>query len=154
MGGYPLRQLVESAQTAWQAPWADTSSAKVLDTSTNTMDNSPEVSKDQPNTLKQLRDFLNLSQTELAFLLGCSQRKVSRGENGSQVLLTLKEAKRLDRLMRVVFRKDIQSLPDELTALETLEFLQEIDRDEARELVASLVNIDPLANIQKANGTA
>ena len=75
--------------------------------------------------LKQLRDALGgISQEALSRLIGCSAKKIWRGENGIEITWTTAEAKRLDALLEERFDKTIRDLPDSLKSSEPIPFLQ------------------------------
>ncbi|MEO0537669.1 MAG: helix-turn-helix transcriptional regulator [Cyanobacteria bacterium P01_A01_bin.123] len=77
----------------------------------------PSDQKDQAETppLKQIREALNLSQEKFARFIGCSAKKISRGENGGNVLWTMAEAKALDKFMQKEFGLTIHDLPDDMS---------------------------------------
>lgn len=76
--------------------------------------------------LKQLRAALGgISQENLARLIGCSIRKIQRGENGTETTWTTEEAQNLDKLLEDNFGVDINSLPRRLSSTEPVPFLQE-----------------------------
>lgn len=49
--------------------------------------------------LKEIRDFLELSQDEFAHLIGSTKSTISRRENGSRPLLSLGEFVKLDNAL-------------------------------------------------------
>ena len=74
--------------------------------------------------LKQLREALGgISQEALAKQIGCSVRKIWRGENGTEPTWTTSEAKRLNSLLQENFEASLMDLPDSLKAAAPLPFL-------------------------------
>ncbi|NEZ60149.1 XRE family transcriptional regulator [Leptolyngbyaceae cyanobacterium CCMR0081] len=63
--------------------------------------------------MKRLREALGLSQERFARLIGCSAKKISRSESGSEITFTIPEIKNLDLLLKEHFGVDIHALPDD-----------------------------------------
>ncbi|MEL6229583.1 MAG: helix-turn-helix domain-containing protein [Cyanobacteria bacterium J06627_3] len=63
--------------------------------------------------MKRLREALGLSQERFARLIGCSAKKISRSESGSEITFTIPEMKNLDLLLKERWGVDIHSLPDD-----------------------------------------
>ncbi|NEZ56504.1 XRE family transcriptional regulator [Leptolyngbyaceae cyanobacterium CCMR0082] len=76
--------------------------------------------------LKQLRNALGgISQEALSKMIGCSVRKIWRGENGTEPTWTTIEAKNLHLLLERHFGVGITHLPDSLKSSDPVPFLQE-----------------------------
>lgn len=69
--------------------------------------------------LRLFRESLGLSQERFARLIGCSVKKIYRGERGTKTQWTPSEVKAIDMVMRDYFGKTIQDLPDDLGAIST-----------------------------------
>lgn len=66
--------------------------------------------------IKELREFLGLSQEGLARLIGCSAKKLSRGENGVEISFTMAEIKNLEVLLKEQLGiSSFSALPDKLS---------------------------------------
>lgn len=63
--------------------------------------------------MKRLREALGLSQERFARLIGCSYKKISRSESGSEITFTVPEMKKLDLMLKEHFGVDIHALPDD-----------------------------------------
>ncbi|MEM9805754.1 MAG: transcriptional regulator [Cyanobacteria bacterium P01_D01_bin.56] len=76
--------------------------------------------------LKQLREALGgISQESLSKMIGCSVRKIWRGENGTETTWTTAEAQNLHLLLQAHFGVGITDLPKELKSSDPVPFLQD-----------------------------
>jgi transcriptional regulator with XRE-family HTH domain len=76
-----------------------------------------QVNSQEGKALKEIRQFLGLSQDGFAALLGSTKSTVSRRENGSNPMLTLPEIVRLEEALAERGRKikEFLASPDQET---------------------------------------
>ena len=95
--------------------------------------NDSEVNKEVV-VLEQLRKALGgISQESLSRMIGCSSRKIWRGENGTETTWTTAEAKNLHLLLQNHFGVGITDLPDRLNSSEPVPFLQSAIKQKSAE---------------------